>query len=215
MPARGLIRPAPPSGRTRGVAWRDARYVALDFETTGLDHRTDTIVSFGAVPVQGGRIRMAGAVGRLVEPHVPPSPRSQTIHELRPQDLAGAPRLDEAGGMLREALAERFLLVWFAPVEMAFLKGIFGGRTRTGRRRTIAVRSLAIAADGAPPRARNEPGYALSATARRHRVPVDNPHDALDDALVTAQLFLVLVTKLPRVQRPTVKDLLRLGGPPE
>lgn len=28
------------------------------------------------------------------------------------------------------------------------------------------------------------------------RVPVVNPHEALDDALVTAQLFLVLATKL-------------------
>ena len=60
---------------------------------------------------------------------MPPSPRSQTIHELRPQDLAGSPRLAEAAGILREALAERFLLVWFAPVEMSFLAGIFGGRT--------------------------------------------------------------------------------------
>jgi DNA polymerase III subunit epsilon len=213
VPAHTLVRPAAPSGRTRGLAWRDARYVALDFETTGLD-RTDTIVSFGAVPVQDGRIRMSGAVGQLVEPHVPPSPRSQTIHELRPQDLAGAPPLAEAGGVLADALADRFLLVWFAPVEMSFLRGIFGGRARTWRRRTIDVRSLAIAADGAPPAARNEPGYALSGTARRHRVPVDNPHDALDDALVTAQLFLVLATKLPQLDRPTVRDLLRLGRPP-
>ncbi len=212
---RALARPAAPPARARRLAWRDAPYVALDFETTGLDHRSDTIVSFGAVPVQDGRVRMAGAIGQLIEPHVPPSPRSQTIHELRPQDLAGSPRLAEAAGILREALAERFLLVWFAPVEMSFLRGIFGGRSRTWRRRTIDVRSLAIAAEGAPATARNAPGYALSGTARRHGVPVDNPHDALDDALVTAQLFLVLVRKLPGLDRPTVADLSRLGRPPD
>ena len=38
--------------------------------------------------------------------------------------------------------------------------------------------------------------YSLSATAERYGVPVASPHEALDDALVTAQLFLVLATKL-------------------
>jgi DNA polymerase III epsilon subunit-like protein len=43
-------------------------------------------------------------------------------------------------------------------------------------------------------------------------VPVASPHDALDDALVTAQLFLVLVGKLPATADPTVADLLRLSS---
>ena len=37
-----------------------------------------------------------------------------------------------------------------------------------------------------------------------------NPHDALDDALVTAQAFLVLASRLP--VEPTVGDLARLAG---
>jgi DNA polymerase III subunit epsilon len=199
---------APP--RARGVAWRRARYAALDFETTGLDMRSDTIVSYGAVPVDGGRILMRGAVHQLIEPHVPPSPRSQTIHELRPQDLAGSPRIDEARASLRAALEGRFLLVWFADVEVSFLAAIFGGGKRRWRRRTIDVRNLAMSADGLPPD-RDRPGYPLSGTGRRWQVPVANPHEALDDALVTAQLFLVLAAHLPDLPSPTVRDLLRLG----
>ena len=49
--------PAPPSRRTRGSSWREAGYAALDFETTGLDLRTDAVVSFGVAPVIDGRIR--------------------------------------------------------------------------------------------------------------------------------------------------------------
>ncbi len=79
---------------------------------------------------------------------MPPSPRSQTIHELRPQDLAGSPRIDEARAALRAALEGRFLLVWFADVEVSFLAAIFGGGKRRWRRRTIDVRELAMAADG-------------------------------------------------------------------
>jgi DNA polymerase III epsilon subunit-like protein len=43
-------------------------------------------------------------------------------------------------------------------------------------------------------------------------VPVANPHEALDDAFVTAQLFLVLVRKLRGLPDPSVRDLLRLAG---
>ena len=67
-----------------------------------------------------------------------------------------------------------------------------------------------MAADALPPD-RDRPGYPLSGTARRWQVPVANPHEALDDALVTAQLFLVLAAHLPDVPSPTVRDLLRLG----
>jgi DNA polymerase-3 subunit epsilon len=201
---------APP--RSRGVGWREGRYAALDFETTGLDYRADTVVSFGTVPVDGGRIVMRGAVHQLIRPHVPPSPRSQTIHELRPQDLAQAPSLDEARAALRRAVEGRLLLVWFAEVEVHFLAGIFGGSPRRWRRRTIDVRNLAMAVAGEPADAPNRPGYPLTGTARRWDVPVSDPHEALDDALVAAQLFLVLVGKLPGRPEPTVRDLVRAGG---
>jgi hypothetical protein len=38
---------------------------------------------------------------------------------------------------------------------------------------------------------------------------VASPHDALDDALVTAQAFLILATRLPAGPDPTVSQLLR------
>lgn len=201
-----------PRRRVRRRSWREADLASLDFEATGLDLSRDTIVSFGVVPVRGGRVVLADAVHQLVDPEVPPSVPSQKIHELRPQDLAGAPRLDEAKQVLREAIGGRYLLVWYADVEVHFLSAIFGGSVRSWRRRTIDVRNLAIEADGAPRSARADFGYGLTWAAGRLGVPVANPHDALDDALVTAQAFLVLATRLPAVPEPTLGDLTRLAG---
>lgn len=206
------MRVARPSRRVRRRSWRDAEFASLDFEATGLDFTRDTIVSFGVVPVRGGRVVLADTVHQLIEPHVPPSVASQKIHELRPQDLAGAPRLDEARVALRDAIRGRYLLVWFADVEVNFLSAIFGRSKRWWRGRTIDVRNLAIEADGAPRSARADFGYGLSWSARRLGVPVANPHDALDDALVTAQAFLMLATRLPVGPEPTVGDLVRLAG---
>jgi DNA polymerase III subunit epsilon len=210
MAALGM--PAAPPRARRGVGWRDVSYAALDFETTGLRYDTDAIVSFGVIPVVGGRARLDGSVHQLVRPHLPPSPTSQTVHLLRPADLDDAPPLAEAAPLLRDALDGRYLLAWFAQVEINFLRRAFETRARAWRRRTIDVRNLAIAVDGQPASARTENGYSLSSVARRFGVPVASPHEAYDDALVTAQLFLVLVSKIADRPDPDVRDLLAIAG---
>src|SRR5207247_1540329 len=78
------------------LPWREAGYAALDFETTGLDYRHDAIVSYGVIPILGGRAVLAGAAHQLIRPVIPPSPRSQTVHLLRPKDLLEAPTIEQA-----------------------------------------------------------------------------------------------------------------------
>jgi len=210
---RARLRPRPPDRSVRRRPWREAPYAALDFETTGLDYDRDTIVSFGVVPVTAGRAVMGEAVHQLVDPAVPPSPSSQRVHELRPQDLAGSPTLDTAREILGRAIDGRYLLVWFAEVEINFLCRIFGGRARRWAARCVDVRNLAIEAESAGREARDRPGFSLTSTARRYGVPVAEPHQALDDALVTAQLFLVLSGKLQAGPEPTVRQVLAAGRP--
>ena len=101
------MRVAGPSRFARRRSWRDVEFVSLDFEATGLDFARDVIVSFGVVPVRGGRVVLADALHQLVDPDIPPSVSSQKVHELRPQDLAGAPRLDQARLALRETIRGR------------------------------------------------------------------------------------------------------------
>ncbi len=204
--------PAPPPWIGRSSSWRQAEYAALDFETTGLDFARDSIVSFGVVPVVGGRARIAGSEYQLVRPAVPPTPRSQSFHLLRPQDLHDAPSLEQARERLRGLLHRRFVLAWFAEVEVRFLAMLFGTGVGPWIRRTIDVRNLAIAAAGGSAGDRAEKGYALAAQAARYGIPIASPHEAFDDALVTAQLFLVLVSKLGK-REPAVRDLVRLGRP--
>lgn len=202
--------PSAPARSMRARSWRAAEYAALDFETTGLDFRKDSIVSFGVVPIVRGRASISGSAQQLVRPTVPPSPRSQSVHLLRPQDLTDAPSVREARGELGALLAGRYVLAWFAEVEVRFLGTMFGTGARVWLRRTIDVRNLAIAAAGGSVADRAERGYSLAGQAVKYGVPVASPHDAYDDALVTAQLFLVLVSKLG-IEEPTVRDLLKLS----
>jgi DNA polymerase-3 subunit epsilon len=124
--------PRRPAGRDRRATWRRTSFASLDFETTGLDYRRDGIVLFGVVPVRGGRVVLREAVHQLVAPEVPVSPTSVRIHQLLPGELASAPELSRARARLAEAIADRFVVAWFADLEIAFLARTFGGTLARG-----------------------------------------------------------------------------------
>ena len=190
----------------RSRPWREVEFASLDFETTGLDRERDAVVSFGVVPVRGGRVVVREAVHQLVLSEVPASAESMRIHGILPKDLADAQPFPVAGQTLRLALAGRFVLAWFAGVEIGFLCRLYGGGRRSWVRRTIDVRQMAIELEHLDQDVRQS----LSSAAERYGVPVASPHEALDDAMVTAQLFLVLADRLEERGLGTARSLLRL-----
>jgi DNA polymerase-3 subunit epsilon len=129
------------------------------------------------------------------------------VHAILPQDLAEAPSLAAARGTLAAALEDRYLLAWYAEVEIAFLARAFGTSRRRWSRRTIDVRKLVLELEGRSADTHNT----LSGSAARYGVPVASPHDALDDALVTAQLFLVVASRLEAAGRGRVRDMVALS----
>jgi DNA polymerase-3 subunit epsilon len=194
--------PGAPPAASRRRPWREEGLVALDFETTGLDLEADSVISWGTAPVVDGGIELRDATYRLVAPGRPPGPDSIRVHELRPVDLSSAPPLSEAAPDLRAALDGRFVLAWAAGIELAFLRRMFGGSKRSWKRRMIDVRDLLLAnADGDPDARR----LTLESACRRFGVPVERTHHAFDDALMTAELFLVLAVRFG--EAPTVRRL--------
>jgi DNA polymerase-3 subunit epsilon len=192
------------------MPWSAVGLASLDFEATGLNFERDRIVSLGVVPVDHGRIDVGRSVYELVDPgEVELTRDTVTIHGLRPVDVAGASSTEAARETLRRALAGRFLITWYATVEASFLAKLFGTRPSRWMRRAIDVRKLVVGVLG-PEAAR----LTLEQAAAHFEVPVASPHHALDDALVTAQLFLVTATKLGAIGARTPRDLMRVGSPP-
>lgn len=203
--------PERPRRRERAQRWKAVEYVSLDFEATGLDFERDRIISFGAVPIRHARVELGEASYQLVDPgDRPVSPESVTVHGIRPIDLVGAPSQDAARRGLADALRSRYMVAWHAGVEIAFLSKLFQCRSRHWSRSTIDVRDLLLVLEGA-----GAASLTLTDAAARCGVPVANPHHALDDALVTAQLFLVIVARLARRDAlRTVSDVLGARLPP-
>ncbi len=201
-------RPAPPTRDHLRRGWREAPFVALDFETTGLDLRHDAIVSFGAVPVEAGRVVLRDALYGEVAPAAPLSPESIRVHQLRPADLTGAQGLGSARSTLAGALDRRYLLAWVAEVEIGFLARMFHVPRFRLRQRTVDVARLLVAFDRAEGRTPSR-YVSLVAACRRFGVPLESPHHALDDAVMTAELFLVLATKLAGLGYLRLTSMLR------
>jgi len=199
--------PSPPRGH-RKLPWRTVDLASLDFEATGLNFDRDRIISLGVVPIEGGRIDVGRSVYELVDPgDVALTGETVTIHGLRPVDVHGASSADAARETLRQSLAGRFLITWYATVEASFLAKLFGTKPTRWMRRSIDVRRLVHGLLG-PEGAR----LTLEQAAARFDVPVASPHHALDDALVTAQLFLVAAAKLGSLGVRTPRDLMRVGA---
>jgi DNA polymerase-3 subunit epsilon len=187
--------------------WRDCGFLALDLETTGLDLVHDSIISYGAVPVAGGRVIAPNGVYGLARPDCPITPSSIQIHTLREADLKDAPPLRTAMETLSALLTDRIMVAHAAWVEEAFLRR---GFDQIGRRKmppVIDTAALARAAGVIPQGSDGDPDLEWLCT--KLRLPVMDPHHALGDAMTTAGLFIALASKLdtggPRSGRALVK----------
>ena len=188
--------------------YREVRFLALDFETTGLDPKRDAVVSFGFLPVEGARIQLSGANCGLVK-----TPRgvdkSATIHGLFDDALAEGLELSAALDTILTALTGRVLLAHHAPIELGFLNAAC--RRHYGLPFLAhVVDTLALARRRLERRAQPLTAEALrlSTLRERHHLPRYKSHDALSDALATAELFLALSAEHSGNEPLSLKRLL-------
>ena len=192
--------------------WREADFCVVDIETTGLDPAEHEIVSFAALHIAGGRLRLDDALYQLVRPRRMPGRETIVIHGLRSADLADAPPLSEALDGLLEALTGRAMVAHVASIEGGFLGAAF--RDSGIRLINPIVDTAALAAelfrvrDRVPPRP-----LGLGPLADALGLPVHRPHEADGDALTTAQVFLALAAHLDQFAPQTVGSMERLSRP--
>ncbi len=181
-------------------AWDSLTYWALDLETGGLDARRDPILAVGMLPVRGGKIRLGEKYRTLVRPADgrPIDPESVRAHQLVWGEVKDAPPVAEVLPEIERRLAGGVLLVHHRAIDVAFLKDAC---RRTGRAwpspPVVDTVDLLVKLARKAHRARPElpadpPVLNLSAAREAHGLPPYQAHDALSDALATAELFLVL-----------------------
>jgi DNA polymerase-3 subunit epsilon len=192
---------------TPKTPWRHANYCVVDLELSGLDPRGDEIISFGAVPIDAGRLVAGSAVYGVCRPTQPLPEASILVHGIRTVDLDDAPPLDEAVQPLLAAMTGRVLVAHVAWVERAFLGRMLqrqGVRLRGPVLDTFELGRLLALQRGEP-----SPHRTLDELAEYLGLPVYRRHHALGDALTTAQVFLALATHLDELTPESVHSLDR------
>ncbi len=96
-------------------------WVSLDCETTGLNVRSDEIISIGAVRIVGNRIMTSERLELLVRPERGVSADSVRIHRLRERDVAQGVPLEEAMKRLMHFIGGRPLVGYFLEFDIAML----------------------------------------------------------------------------------------------
>jgi DNA polymerase-3 subunit epsilon len=188
--------------RWRSPPWDEVVYCALDLETSGLRPRDDEILSVAAIPIRGGVIRYGERFASAVRP---PDPQHLSLaglraHHLLPGDLAGAPSLPELLHLLDARLRAGVLVLHHAPLDLGFLRRAY---RRAGARwpRPPVVDTVTLLQRLERRRQFLHPHptplpKALGAARASLGLAAHHEHNALADALATAELFLVLRARL-------------------
>ncbi len=193
-------------------------FLAADLETTGLDERRDAILSVGTVPVVDGTIRWGERRHELVaDPRLTRPRDAEAIgaHQILPAETAGGLDLEQLlaeihdrvppGGALLvhgAAIERRFLAaaaraVGRKPPELpivdtlAYLRAVESHRAHLEDRLPVAARRM----DGVP--------TTLAGARAFFALPSYPAHDALFDALGTAELYLLLARRFPEIHPRT------------
>jgi len=171
-------------------------YVSLDTETTGLDTKKDDIISIGAVRIVKNRIKTGEALYLRVEPSAKLKDESVKIHQIRACDLKGALSPDEALERLLHFIGPRPLVGYFLEFDVAMLNRLLKPKSGiTLPNRLIEVSALYYDKKiGAIPQSYID--LRFDTILNELEIPKFGQHDALNDAVMAAMIFLKLKNKI-------------------
>lgn len=188
---------------------RDLEIVAIDLETTGLDPSKDEILSIGMVNIDRWNIKLSTSWHSIVRIDKAIPGETAVIHQITDdQSAAGAP-LEALLPEVLKRLAGRPMLVHYSPIEQNFLSAacqkLYGAPfvapiidTLEIAQRTFQRRNHTI-----------QPGDLRLFNLRpRYNLPQYKAHNALSDALATAEVFLALADNLYAEQPAPLREFL-------
>ena len=167
--------------------------VSIDCETTGLDVKTDQILSVGAIKVKGDRILTSERLDFLVKPATPVPEKTILIHHIRPIDIAHAVPVEEAVRRVLDFVGSRPLIGYYLEFDAGMLNKYIRpliGMPLPNRKIEVSRLYYDWRAPQLPPGSNIDLRFE---TIREHLdLPNRAAHDAFNDALLTAMMYLRL-----------------------
>ncbi|WP_341664042.1 3'-5' exonuclease [Vibrio sp.] len=175
----------------------ETTFLAMDFETTGLDSNHDDIITIGTVPFNLNRIFLNQARHWTVRPRQQLAEESVVIHGITHSDILDAPDLIEIYGQVLEQMAGKVMVVHYQRIEREFFDRALTDRINEGIEfpviDTMHLETLyQQQANGSFLKrliGKKPESVRLGASRTRYGLPNYTPHHALTDAVATAELL--------------------------
>ncbi|MFQ3219093.1 MAG: DNA polymerase-3 subunit epsilon [Paraglaciecola sp.] len=169
----------------------DLPILSVDFETTGLNAVTDKLLSVGFVSIDKRQIKLSTCYHQIINTKLRLDADNVIIHHITDQQKSEGEPLHVVIEALLKALAGKVMLVHFARIEKQFLKQacleLYGVSppimildTLAMAKRKLDQRDIAY----------DPQELRLSALRHKHNLPSHFAHNALNDAIATAELLL-------------------------
>lgn len=177
--------------------------VVADLETTGFSpYSGDEIISIGAVRVTGAGVAEEGTFYTEVNPKRTIPEEIVRLTGITNEQAACAPELIDALRNFLEFVGKRLLLVHGSSHDKSFLNSALWRTSKIAL--THRLLDTMMIAKWLHPRLS---GYGLDELLALYQIPLLKRHHALDDALMTAQLWLRMLPELQARDAATLSDL--------
>ena len=180
----------------KNQASNQVSFLAVDLEMTGLDPRQDSILSAGWVAVDSGRIALDTAQHMLINDTAEVG-QSAVIHQIRDVDLESGVGQQQVMEALLAASQGRVLVFHNASLDCRFLnrvwKQYFGIQLLAPVVDTLLLEKQLLQRADTPI---EQGALRLASCRERYNLPEYAAHNALVDALATAELLLSIMARL-------------------
>jgi DNA polymerase-3 subunit epsilon len=167
--------------------------VVYDCETTGLNPKKDNIISIGAVKVKGNKVLTNEAIHIFVEQKEAISHQSITIHQIRNCDLEGAVPIEEAIERFLYYIGNRKLVGYYLEFDVAMINKY----TKLMYGITLPNKKVEVSAIYFDKKIARIPqgniDLRFNTILKELDLPKLSAHDALNDAVMTAMMYVKLL----------------------
>jgi DNA polymerase-3 subunit epsilon len=197
---------------------REYDFVVYDTELTGLDIKKNEIISIGAVCIKDLQISLGETFHYYVRPSNLEHTDATLVHRITPEQLKQAPPLEEVLPKFLSFIGASLLVGHFIEIDMGFLnratRRLYRGTVANPRIDTRKMAQIYKQSSRGYIQANeslSRHGYNLQELSKEFNLPFFDAHDALEDALQTAYLFLFLVKKIESLGLLSLDDLFQAG----
>ncbi|MCY9869994.1 exonuclease domain-containing protein [Vibrio barjaei] len=189
----------------------EQQFVALDFETTGLEPDSDRILSIGTVELNYEEINLTSVSEVILRQDVTIRPESAVVHEIMPtqvreQGIEAELALDR----LIEHLRGKTIIAHSAGIEYGFLSSYLKRRYQIEKLPCYMIDTLSLEKRFSYlGKNRGHSSFQLDDLRQHYNLPDYYAHSAASDALGCAELFLAQVKRLRLCHRPLSEVIYR------